>query len=33
MCDASVHFVEESTDAVLMWTLATRANDDIGDVP
>jgi prepilin-type processing-associated H-X9-DG protein len=33
MCDASVHFVDEHTDPVLMWALATRANDETGEVP
>jgi prepilin-type N-terminal cleavage/methylation domain-containing protein len=33
MCDSSVHFVDERTDPTLMWALATRANDDTGEVP
>jgi prepilin-type N-terminal cleavage/methylation domain-containing protein/prepilin-type processing-associated H-X9-DG protein len=33
LCDGSVHFFIENTDAQLMWALATRANDDPGEVP
>jgi len=33
MCDGSVQFLDEKTDALVMWALATRSNNDIAELP